>query len=126
MMVLQQWGLFETNSRLRKFPSTFLFSHSFILVVSLFGYLVVFFRKCLAAWVSRFTHFDRVLPLCLNCTFHCSVTYKTHFGFCDMHIYSWTPTSSPLPCYTFCIGMFRYIQFDSRCLTSPREPVTLF
>jgi hypothetical protein len=30
MMVLQQWGFFETNSRLRKLPSAFLFSHSFI------------------------------------------------------------------------------------------------
>jgi len=30
MMVLQQWGFFETNSRLQKLPSTFLFSHSFI------------------------------------------------------------------------------------------------
>jgi hypothetical protein len=30
MMVLQQWGFFETNSRLQKLPSTFMFSHYFI------------------------------------------------------------------------------------------------
>jgi len=41
-----------------------------------------------------------------------------------MQIYFWTPTSSPLSCYTFCTEMFQYIQFDRRGLTSPRGPLS--
>ena len=124
MMVLQQWGLFETNSRLRKFPSAFLFSHSFIPCSFSFWLLSHFFQKCFVVRVGGFTRFDQALPLCLNCTFHCSMTYKQHSGFCDMRIYLWTPTSSSLSCYTFCTEMFRYIQFDRRDLMSPGEPLS--
>ena len=125
-MVLQQWGLFETNSRLQKLTSAFLIYHSFIPCIFSFLLLSHFLRKCLVARVGGFMRLDRVLPLCLNCTFHCSMTWKQHSGFYDMHIYFLIPTSSPLPCYIFFTGMFWYIQFDSRGLTSPREHITLF
>ena len=51
-MVLQQRGLFETNSRLQKLPSTFLFSHSFIPCSFSFLLLSHFFPKmsCCAGW----------------------------------------------------------------------------
>jgi hypothetical protein len=44
--------------------------------------------------------------------FHCLMTYKQHFSFCDIQIHFQTPASSHIPCYTFCTQMFRYIQFD--------------
>jgi hypothetical protein len=70
-MVLQQWGLFETNSLLQKFPSTFLFSHSllspsfpsyqiplsFSPLLSLSGYLVIFMKmsNCVGWQTHGFT-----------------------------------------------------------------------
>jgi hypothetical protein len=134
MMVLQQLGLFETYSRLRKLPSAFPFSHSFIPCSFSFWLLSHFFRKCLVAGVGGFTRSYIhpcffILRFRLSASpfsklhFHCYVTCKQHSGLCDMQIYFWTATSSPLPCYIFCTEMFRYIQFDSQGLTSPREPL---
>jgi hypothetical protein len=62
-MVLQQWGFFETNLRLRKLPSAFLFSHSFI-PCSFSSWLLnrFFFRKCLAPQLRRFTRFTENFP----------------------------------------------------------------
>jgi hypothetical protein len=168
MMVLQQWGLFETNSRLQKialcfsifplvypllFPLLHLTKFPFLFppVVSLSGYLFIFFssenvllRGLADSWVHIFIHafisrfrssaspfhtypiFQSWVPAQAfsKLHFHCSMTCKQHSDFCDMQIYFQTPTSSPLLCYTFCIEMFRYIQFDRRGLTSPWEPLS--
>jgi hypothetical protein len=80
MIILQQWGLFETNSLVQKFPSTFLFSHSllspsfpssilnriplyFSPLLSLSGYLVVFPKMSnYAGWrTHRFTFLLMIL-----------------------------------------------------------------
>ena len=73
-MIFQQWGLFETNSCLRKLPSSFLFSHSllspsfpssilnqiplsFCPLLSLSSYLVVFpkMSMCVGWRIHGFT-----------------------------------------------------------------------
>jgi len=52
------------------------------------------------------------------------MTWKQHLKLRCIQIDCWTPTSSPLQCYTLCIQMFRAIQFDPRGLTSSEETLS--
>jgi hypothetical protein len=86
-MVLQQWGFFETNSCLRKLPSAFLFSHSFI-PSSFSSWLLNHFSPgkmpcSVASWIHVFP--TTASPF-FKLTLYCSVSHNWHSEFHDIQI----------------------------------------
>jgi hypothetical protein len=91
-MVLQRWCFFETNSRLRKLPSTSLFSHSFIPSSFSSWLLNRFFptMHCFAASRIQAFSFPTTTSPFFKLAVYCSLSHNWHPEFRHIQIDRWT------------------------------------